>query len=301
MRVARRNKLNMKYSSIFDMVNIIIMLLIVLLCIYPFYYMICYAFSTPNEAIKGITLYPRGFTVENFRKVMLIDAMPRATLVSLTRTVIGAIITLSCCSFFAYLVSKPQMYGRKFIYRFTIITMYVSGGLIPTFLIMQLYGLQNTFLIYVLPSAISAYYVVLFKTFFEQIPEEMEESAVLDGAGYITCWIRIVIPLSKPILATIAVFAIVGQWNAWFDAHIYITKTELYPLQYILYNYLQEAQRMAEEMERTVSAAGVDTSVLTAATVRMTITAIITVPILLVYPFMQKYFVEGIMLGAVKG
>lgn len=286
---------------IFNIFNVIVLLTFALACIYPFYYMLSYAFSTPEEALKGVTLYPLGFTFDNFYKVLQIDNMPQAAFISLSRTAIGALITLICCTFLAYLVSKPEMYFRKFVYRFIITTMYVSGGLIPTYLVMRMYGLRNTFFIYILPTAVSAYYVVLLKTFIEQLPAELEESALLDGAGIITCWARIVVPLSKPILATIAVFAVVAQWNSWFDAHIYVTKTGLYPLQYVLYNYLQEAQRAAQEMEQNVSAAGTGTSVLTPEAIRMTITALVTFPVLLVYPFMQRYFVKGIMLGAVKG
>ena len=277
--------------------SIFIMVLFTALCVYPFYYMLCYAFSDPRLVGKGITLFPRGFTLRNFVDVFKLGTIPQAALISVFRTVCGSAVTLVCCSFFGYLVSKPQMYFHKLIYRFAVITMYVSGGLIPTYLVYRYYGLRNTLWVYILPSALSAYNVILIKTFIEQLPASLEEAATIDGAGTLTCFFRVVLPLSKPILATIAVFAMVGQWNSWFDAHIYMTKTEYYPLQYILYNYLQEAQRAATALQE-----GSESDLnITPNTVRMTVTAISTIPILIVYPFMQHYFVKGIMIGAVKG
>lgn len=288
-------------SSLFDVTNIIIVLLFSILCIYPFYYMICYSLSDPVLATKGISLWPRGFTFDNYINVMKLKEIPQAALVSVSRTILGSAITLFCSGFFAYLMTQQKMYFRKFIYRFVIVTMYVSGGLIPTYLVMRYLGLRNNFLVYILPGAVSAYYVILIKTFIEQLPQSLEESAKIEGAGIMTSWFKIIMPLSKPILATIVVFSMVGQWNAWFDAMIYMTRNNLKPLQLILYEYLQEAQRLSERIKEGLdSGVAVKTS-LTPDTVRMTVTAVITIPILLVYPLMQRYFVKGIMIGAVKG
>ncbi len=184
-----------------------IIYLAAMICVYPFYYMLCYAFSDPGEAMKGITFFPRGFTLENFEAVAQLGTIPQASLISAFLTFAGSAITLICCSFFGYLVSKREMYCRKFIYRFVIITMYVSGGLIPSYLVMRAYGLRNTLLVYIIPSAVSAYYVILIKTFIEQLPPSLEEAAKMEGAGLFTCYARIILPLSKPILATIALLA----------------------------------------------------------------------------------------------
>lgn len=282
-------------------VNIILLLSFTLLCLYPFYNMLIYSFSDPMEAVKGVTLLPRSFTFGNYAAVCKIATIPRAALVSVFRTVVGSLATLLCCSFFAYLVSKPKMYLRKLIYRGTIVTMYISGGLIPYFLTVNAYGLRNTMLVYFVPGLISAFNIVLIKTYIEQLPASLEESAMIDGAGIMKCWWRIVFPLSKPITATILVFTMIGQWNSWFDALIFITKPELYPLQYILYKYLREASSISKIIAQLNSDVSITTVSLTPETVRMTITAIITIPILLVYPFMQRYFVKGIMMGAIKG
>lgn len=287
-------------EKIFSVWNIFSMLVFVLLCLYPFYYMIIYSFSESSQAYN-ITLLPRGLTVENYEKVFELEGFGRAAVISVLRTVLGTALTVICCSFFGYLMTKEKMVGRRFFYRMLVITMYVDGGLISTFLVMQAYGLFNNFLMYILPTALTAYNVILIKTFIEQMPPSLEECAMLDGAGPVRCWWNIVLPLSKPILATVAVFAAVGQWNAWFDSHIYFTKEELWPLQYILYRHLQKAQNIAEALKDYKGSANIAVGTTTPATVRMTITAVVTIPILFVYPFMQRYFVKGLHLGAVKG
>ncbi len=190
------------------------------------------------------------------------------------------------------------------VYRFLILTMYVNGGMISTFIVIKSYGLLNNFWVYILPMLISAYNIVLIKTYVEQLPQSLEESARLDGAGYVRVFTAIILPLSKPIIATVAVFVAVGQWNSWFDNHIYTRGTEsLTTLQYLLYNYLNEAQRLAEQIKNSVNSGGISQMVSTISSkgVRMTITVLASLPIFLVYPFMQKYFVKGIMVGAVKG
>lgn len=289
-------------SRLFNILNYVILFLLGFVCMYPFYYLIIYSLSTPSEAAKGlVTVLPRAITLENYRQVIMIPEIPRSFLVSIVRSVLGAGLTLMCCSFFAYLVSKPEMYLRKLIYRFLIITMYVGGGLIPTYLVYRAYGLRNNFLVYLLPSALSAYNVVLIKTYIESLPASLEESALLDGAGIVTCWLRIVLPLSMPILMAVGIFALVGQWNSWFDAHIYMTRrADLHPLQYILYKYLNQAQALADRLQSDVGQE-VDLMALTPESVRMTVTVVSVIPIMMVYPFLQKYFAKGIMLGAVKG
>ena len=284
-------------EKIFSVINVVAMVAFAALCFYPFYYMLIYSVSNPAKA-SGITFLPVEFTVENYKKVFTLSGFGKAAVVSVLRTVIGTVVTVGCCSFFGYLVTKQSMVGRKFIYRLLVVTMYVDGGLIPTYLVMRAYGLVNNYAIYILPTALTAYNVMLIKTCVEQLPEALEESARMDGAGPVRCWWSIVLPLSKPILATIAVFAAVSQWNNWFDAHIYITQSDKWSLQYILYRYLQQVQELANAME---DVAGTQAVEITPAAVRMTITAVVTIPILFVYPFMQKYFMKGMLIGAVKG
>lgn len=267
-----------------------------LLCAYPFYYLIIYTFSDSAKAAAGITIYPKGFTLDNIRMVLTMDTIPRALWMSFIRTVCASGLTLIGSSFFGYLMTKREMYLRTFFYRLCVISMYVAGGLIPTYIVYRIYGMTNTFWVYIVPGIVTPYYVVLIKTYMESIPYELEEAALIDGAGILTVFARIILPLSKPILATIAVFSIVAEWNYWFDTHIYVVNEDLYTLQYVLYNYMQDAQKLTERMSRNASGVSLNTT-----TVRMTITFIVTLPILLVYPFMQRYFTKGLMLGAVKG
>jgi len=267
-----------------------------LLCAYPFYYLIIYTFSDSAKAAAGITIYPKGFTFDNIRMVLTMDTIPRALWMSVIRTVCASGLTLIGSSFFGYLMTKREMYLRTFFYRLCVISMYVAGGLIPTYIVYRIYGMTNTFWVYIVPGIVTPYYVVLIKTYMESIPYELEEAALIDGAGILTVFARIILPLSKPILATIAVFSIVAEWNYWFDTHIYVVNEDLYTLQYVLYNYMQDAQKLTERMSRNASGVSLNTT-----TVRMTITFIVTLPILLVYPFIQRYFTKGLMLGAVKG
>jgi len=219
----------------------------------------------------------------------------------LLRTVLGTTLTTACCMLLGFLFSKPDLPFRGFLYRALTITMYVSGGLIPTYLTIKAYGLLNNFWVYVIPYAVSAYYVILIKTYVEQLPASVEESAEIDGAGVLTIFFRIILPMSLPILATIAVYASVAQWNAWFDNNIYTFSVEkLTTMQYLLYRYLNEAEIISAQIEK--SSIEMDISkMITPKGVRMTITMVTVLPVLMVYPFLQRFFIKGILIGAVKG
>jgi ABC-type glycerol-3-phosphate transport system permease component len=255
----------------------------------------------------GVVLLPRGLTLFNYHEVFALKGILHSVLVSTARTLIGTLATVFSCSLLGYLFTKREMPARSFLYRTLVITMYVSGGLIPYFLMCRAYGLVNNFLVYILPSMVSAYNVILIKTFIEQLPASIEESAMLDGASTFTLFARIIFPLSMPIVATIAVFSAVGQWNSWFDNYIFNgTNDKLKTLQLLLYNVLSEASRLATMLrDRSSSISGIEElqkqMAITPTGVKMTITMLVTLPILAVYPFMQRFFVKGIMLGAVKG
>lgn len=292
-------KTSKKRLTAFDIINAAILLLFSVVCLYPFYYIFIYALSAPGLSSSGITWTIKGFTLSNFAKVLNLPNFGSAALISLSRTVIGPALMLACSSFYAFLMTKRNMYFRKFFYRALVMTMYISGGLIPTFLVFQMYGFYNNYLIYILTGMVNAYNVVLIKTSMEQLPPSLEESAKLDGAGPFVIWFRIVLPLCLPILATVTVFGTVAEWNSWFDTHLYITDKRLWTLQYVLYRYLMEAQKLTQIAEE--GKIKVDINQITPQAIRMTMTCIVTLPILFVYPFMQKYFVKGIMVGAIKG
>lgn len=294
-----KNTSNRTFDFIFDFVIYLVLTLFFIICIYPFYYILLYSVSNPVEVQRGISLLPAGFTLNNYVEVFRLKGILNATIVSLARTIGGCGLTVFASSFLAYLVTKNELPGRKVIYRFIIITMYFNAGLIPWYLSMKYYHLNNNFWVYVLPFAVSAYYVILVKTFIEQLPPALEESAKIDGAGYFTIFVKIIFPLSKPIIATILVFAAVGQWNCWMDNYFLVQNSKLKTLQLILYEYLNSAQAIANASNEEKTRLG--KAVMTPTTIKMTITMVVTIPIILVYPFMQKHFVKGIMMGAVKG
>lgn len=283
-----------------DIFIYLICILLVIICIYPFYYVIIYSISDPAQASKGIFLLPKGFNLDTYKGIIKLNDIPGAYLISILRTLLGTGITIISSSFFAYLVTNQKMYYRKIVYRFVIITMYINAGLIPWYITMKAYGLQNNFLLYILPGALSAYYVILLKTYMESLPKELEESAKIDGAGMMTIFARIIFPLSKPIVATVGVFSMVGQWNQWQDNYFLVSDAKLQTLQMVLYNYLNQANRFQSMSSNAIDASAV-TSSITPSSIKMCITVLVVLPIMCVYPFLQRYFVKGIMMGAVKG
>ena len=300
MKSKNKNKIRESASRrVFLAVNNVVFALILFVCLYPLWYVLIQSLSRGDKAINAIVL-PIDFTLENYVSVMQRPDILAAFGISVIRTVTGTCGTVLCCMLLGYLFSKEEMPHRKFLYRMLIITGYVGGGMIPTYLVFRYYGLLNNFLVYILPSLISSYYVILIKTFVEQMPPEVEESAMIDGAGPFNVFFRIILPLSLPIAATIAIYSSVHHWNSWFDNQLYtVTNDKLTTLQFLLYSYLNKTEAMLEAIERgDVS----DNSILmTPRGLKMTITMVTVIPILCVYPFMQRFLIKGIMIGAVKG
>jgi putative aldouronate transport system permease protein len=285
----------------FQTVNYTLLILFMLACIFPFYYIFIYSLSDSSMALTGITLFPKGFTFIAYTKVFVIEGILNGALISVLRTVLGTALTVFVCSLFAYLMTLQQFPLRKVFYRYLVITLYFNAGLIPWYIWMRQLHLNDNFLLYILPSAVNAFYIILIKTYFEQLPKSLEESAKIDGAGYFAIYWKIIIPISMSIIATIAVFTAVDQWNAWFDNYILVNNKKLYTLQYLLYYYQSSASALSRQSGLEINRDGGRSIYMTPETVRMTITMVITLPVLCVYPFLQKYFVKGIMLGAIKG
>ncbi|MEK0313881.1 carbohydrate ABC transporter permease [Cohnella sp. 56] len=295
----RRRKIDGKDLT-FNIINYVVLSLLIVVTIYPFYYIFIYSISDSIEAQKGVTIWPTGFSLEAYRTTASLPGIIDAAVVTISRTVIGTVITVFCCALFAYLITKEELPFRKAIYRFVLVTMYFNAGFIPWYLTMKTYGLQNNFLLYVLPSALVGFNVILIKTFIEQLPASLEESAKIDGAGYFRIFASIIFPLSMPIIATIAVFAAVGQWNTWFDNYFLVENPKLQTLQLVLYNFLNQSSNLSNMTTEQLNRGDL-VRTLTPQSIRMTITMLVTLPIVLVYPLLQRYFVKGIMMGAVKG
>ena len=287
----------------FNLVVYTLYALFTLACIVPFYYIFINTVSDNTLVQSGkILLLPRGVHLQNYLEVFKIRNLGQSAFISISRTLIGTVFTLIGASFPGYTLSRPEFWNRRFWYRFIVITMYFNAGIIPWFVTMKSLGLTNNFLGYVLPAFLSPFNLILFKTYIESIPSSLEESAQIDGAGYLVRYLHIIMPLAKPILATIAVFAAVGQWNSFMDTVFLMNRSSLFTLQYLLYQYLNEVNSIAQQLRSNPNFQNLDPArQLTATPIRMTISMVTVLPILTVYPFFQRYFVKGIMIGAVKG
>ena len=276
-----------------------------LVCTYPFYYIIINTLSANDISAKGeVLFYPIKLHLQNYIDVFKMPGLWDATVISVGRTAIGTLLTVGASALLGFLFSQEDMWARKFWYRFTIITMYFNAGIIPWYLTMNSLHLTNNFLAYILPVIVSPFFIILVKTFVESTPKELQQAAEIDGAGIMTFFFSIMLPIIQPILATVAIFAAVNQWNSFQDTLILVTNSKLYSLQFILYNYINQASSLASmanlQNAGSTALASVTTKQ-TATSVRMTVTVVVVAPILLIYPIFQRFFVKGIMIGAVKG
>lgn len=291
-------------DAIFQVVNYLFFGLFTLICVLPFYYLFINTISDNSLVAKGMILWmPKGIHFNNYLEVLKIRGLGNSALISLGRTVFGTALNVAGTSFLGYALSKQELWHRKLWYKYVVITMYFNAGIIPWFINMKNLGMTNNFLAYIIPGIVSPFSLILFKTYVESLPASLEESAQLDGAGYLVSFGRIVFPLCKPIVATIAVFSAVGQWNSFTDTLFLMNDSKLYTLQFMLYQYLNEANALANTMKESLSnGIAVDPALMmTPTAIKMTVSMVVVIPILCVYPFFQKYFVSGIMIGAVKG
>lgn len=293
-------------NIVFNILNYTFFIVFTLSCLFPFYYLFINTISSNDLVQKGlINFIPRGINFDNYISLMNAGEVGQAFLVSIGRTIIGTVLMVAASAFVGYVVTKQEMWHRKFWYRFLVITMYFNAGTIPWYLNMSMLGLTNNFLAYIIPGIVAPYNIILVKTYIESIPGELEESAFIDGAGYWKIFKEIILPLCKPILATIAIFGAVGHWNSFTDSLILMQGApELYTLQHRLYLYLNTSSNLSALMNPGTSASaleGMMQTALNAKVIKYTISMVSIIPILLVYPFMQRYFEKGIMLGAVKG
>jgi putative aldouronate transport system permease protein len=301
------NKIRQKRSSgdiLVSVLTYVFFAFFAFVCVYPFYYIFINTISSNVMSEKGMIIFiPHMLHFQNYIKAMRIPGLFNAAMISVGRTVIGTLLTVVSTAFLGYMFTRESMWHRKFWYRFVIVTMYFNAGIIPWYITMRNLHLTNNFLGYVLPTVVTPFFIILAKTFVESIPRELQQAAEIDGAGTMKIFFKVIMPVIKPIMATVAIFAAVNQWNAFQDTLILMTNDKLYPLQFILYQYINQASSL-KQLVNTSNSASVAASVATvqtATSIRMTVTIIVVAPILLIYPIFQKYFVKGIMIGAVKG
>ncbi|KMK75482.1 carbohydrate ABC transporter permease [Alkalihalobacillus pseudalcaliphilus] len=270
---------------------------------YPFWNSLVISFNTGQDtALGGVTIWPREFTFENYAVVFQDKRLMNAFIISILRTVIGTIMSVFLTAMLAYGLSKRELVGRKFFMLFCVFTMFFSGGLIPTFLLIRELGLMNSFWVMIIPMLISVWNMIIFRTFFNQLPKGLEESAKIDGCGYWGVFLRVVLPLSGPVIATLSLFTAVAHWNDWFIPSIYLTSENLIPIQTLL-------QKILNSNTVTAAMANLDAGAQAMMSQQMQVTGrslsmatmmVATLPIIMVYPFIQKYFVKGVLIGSLK-
>jgi len=293
-------------NIIFHTLNTGFLVLIAFVTLYPFWNTIAVSFNDAMDTIQGgITFLPRKFTLFNYQVIFQTGAIPHAFFISVCRTIINMVTGVFFTAMIAFVLSRKKFVLRKPFTMILVLSMYVNAGLIPTFFLIRNLGMINSFWVYIIPGMVNAFNFIIIRTYLGTIPESIIESAHIDGYGDFTIFIKIILPLCLPVLATVGLFVAVGSWNAWFDTMIYnSSNVKLHTLQYKLMEYLQSSQsqgRSAIDAASMAAQAGSGaSSMVTPMSIRAAITVVAATPILLVYPFLQRYFVTGSVLGGVK-
>jgi ABC-type glycerol-3-phosphate transport system permease component len=305
---AETSKSHIKRSfgdKVISVVTYFVYAIFAFVCVYPFYYLIINSISANNLSERGkVLFYPMQIHFTNYTNLAQIPGLTDAALMSVLRTVVGTILTVIIAAFLGYMFTRKTLWRRKLWYRFVVITMYFNAGIIPWYLAMKTLGMTNNFWGYIFPTVVQPFYIILCKTYCESVPQALQDAAEIDGAGTLRIFFSIMLPVIKPILATIAIFAAVNQWNAFQDTLLLMRDQKLYTLQFVLYQYINQASSLKSVISSTSTSSSIAAALATAATatsIRMTVTVVVVLPVMMVYPFFQRFFTKGIMIGAVKG
>lgn len=284
-----------KSYRVFQVFNTVLMILILFITLYPFVYLVAQSFSSDAAVSAGqVTFFPVDFTLDTYKYLLKDDSFFKYYGNTILYTVVGTIISVIGTALLAYPLSKPRLRLNKFFTPFVVFTMYFTGGIIPNYiLVTQWLGLQDSMLAIILPGAISTFNLLVMKSFFAGLPEELEEAASIDGMGVYGIFVKIILPLSKPILATMALFYMVGMWNEWFAPMMYLDSRDKWPIALWVRQLVEGANNT--EIGTSAEASSVQ------ATLKSATMVLTSIPIICVYPFVQKYFVQGMTIGAVKG
>lgn len=281
-------------DRVFSIFNYIFVTLFSLACLFPFLYVVSFSVTPYSEYLENpLRLIPSRLEFGAYKQIFQMPLMWSGYRVTVLITLIGVVLNILLMVISAYPLSKPDLKGRNVILAFIVFTMFFNGGLIPNFYLIKTLGLYNTMWSLILPGALGAYNLILMKNFIGSIPPSLEESAYIDGANEIKVLFKIIIPLSKPAIATFVIFHAVGQWNTFFSAIIYTSKRSLWPLMLILRDLVVEDGGLARDM--------MDTGSVTEFTLKMAIIVFATLPIIMVYPFLQRFFMKGLLVGSIKG
>lgn len=271
--------------------------------LYPFWNAVAVSFNQGVDTAKGgITFWPREFTLENYKIILDDDRLANGFFISVSRTIVGTATSIFMTALLAFGMTRTYLIGRNFYMVFLVFTMYFSGGLIPSYLLIRSLGMMNSFWVFIIPTLISVWNMIIFRTFFKGLPVGLEESASIDGCSNWGMFLRIILPLSGPVIATLSLFTAVGHWNDWFYPSIYITSDNLLPIQTILRQTLNA--NIVTNSNSVLDSASVmlmeRSKQITSKSLTMAMMIVVTLPIVLVYPFVQKYFVKGVLVGSLK-
>ena len=284
---------------IFDSFNVFLMLVIIFLVVFPFWQILMISLNDATDAVRGgIYFWPRQFSLASYKEVFSNAKLIPAFSITILKTISGTALSVGLTALFAYALSKKRLVGRKFYSLFALITLFFSGGLIPYYTLIINLKLDDNFLVYIIPGVVNVFNMIILRVFFSAIPASLEESAKMDGASDFRVLMSIYMPLSVPAIATISLYVAVAQWNSWFDAQLFIIENEkLLPLQAILMRII--TQNDSEQINKLIGQKGAEIKV-TGESLKLAMIIVVTVPIMAVYPFLQKHFVKGMMLGSVK-
>ena len=294
-------------NFIFDAIIYITLLFVVIVTLYPFLNTIAVSFNDGLDSlIGGIKLWPRKFTWQNYKALFVTNYIFKAGVISVTRTILQTVLNVFCTSMLAYALSRKEFVLKKPLTTIIVISMYVNAGLIPSYMLIKKLHLINNYLVYIIPALVDVFNFILVRTYINGLPDSFVESARIDGANEFKIFLQIIMPLIVPSIAMICLFVAVGAWNSWFDTYLYCSpKKNLHSLQYVLMSYLQASQNQSNSAADAnamaiAASSGSGSAMVTPISIRASITIIATVPILIVYPFVQKYFVVGMTIGGVK-
>ncbi|HHX62939.1 MAG TPA: carbohydrate ABC transporter permease [Epulopiscium sp.] len=274
----------------------IFLTLVLVICVYPFWNIFIISINDATDAIRGgIYFLPRKLSLASYKDILTRPTFLSGIRVTVLRTLIGTPLSVVVTTALAYVISRKELLGKKQITLFFIFTMYFGGGLVPYYMVLKNVGLLNNFWVFILPNLVNVYNMILVKQYIENMPDEIFESAKIDGANDLIIFIKLVLPLSKPIIMTVALFVAITHWNSWFDAYLFTSSQSLKTLQSILVEILNQYQTAGANQ-----AANQAVKTVTPDSIRMAATMVATIPIIMLYPFIQKYFIKGIMLGSVK-
>ena len=294
-------------NVIFDVIIYLTLAFVVLITVYPFWNTLALSFNDGLDSLKGgIKLIPRKFTLRNYTNLFETDYIFKAGLISVSRTILQTVLNVFCTSLLAYSLSRKEFVLKKSLTAIIVISMYVNAGLIPGYMLTKKLGLLNNYLVYIIPNLIDAFNFILVRTYINGLPDSFVESARIDGANEFRSFMQIIMPLIIPSIAMTCLFVAVNAWNSWFDTYLYTSgKKNLHSLQYVLMSFLQASQQQSNSASNAnalavAAASGASAAQVTPVAIRASITIVATVPILIVYPFVQKYFVTGMTIGGVK-